>query len=105
MSLKCGVVAAIVLTSVFSFCSPRFMRAQAGKAASAKNLRCDFALSTTAKWNGAGSPEAVIKPGRLVVRFGSINTDEGTAELRNGTVASEITAQLAARNLHFIQAF
>jgi hypothetical protein len=80
------------------------VRAQ-GKPSTAKNLRCDFRLITTGTWNSAGSPEAAVKPSSLVLRFDSINTDEGTVVLRNGTVGTELTAQLAARNLHFIQSF
>lgn len=71
----------------------------------AKALRCTFPLNTTATWSSEGSPEAVLKPSKLVLRFDSINTDEGTAELKSGSVGSGITAQLAGRNLHFIQSF
>jgi len=105
MSLNRCLSVAIALALLSFLPAARLIRAQGGKAAAARNLRCEFSLATTARWNGTGSPEAVVKPGMLVLRFNSINTDEGTAELRNGTVNSEITAQQAARNLHFIQSF
>ena len=46
-----------------------------------------------------------MKPSTLILRFDTINADEGTAELRDGTVGSSITLQLSNRNLHFIQSF
>ena len=46
-----------------------------------------------------------MKSSKLLLRFESINTDEGTAELKNGSVASGLTVQLAGGNLHFIQSF
>jgi hypothetical protein len=76
-----------------------------GQAPAPKALRCTFALNTTATWNTQGEADAAVKPSKLVLRFDSINTDEGTAELRNGTVGTGITVQLAARNLHFVQSF
>jgi hypothetical protein len=75
------------------------------KAATAKALRCTFSLNTTANWKADGSPDAAVKPSKLLLRFDTINTDEGTAELRSGTVGTGVTAQLAGRNLHFIQSF
>jgi hypothetical protein len=98
--LSVAMAAALLL---FAF-SPGSFRAQV-KAPTAKALRCTFALNTTATWSKEGSPDAVVKPSKLVLRFDSINTDEGTAELRNGTVGTGITVQLAARNLHFVQSF
>jgi len=104
MSLRLlSVVAAVAALVLFSS-APRAIRAQ-GKPATAKSLRCEFALSTVASWNASGTATAAIKPSRLLLRFASIDTDEGTAELMNGTVASEITVQVAARNLHFLQSF
>ena len=97
-----GAVAIVGLAMATS--SPRIARAQ-GKAAAAKSLRCEFGLNSVATWNANGKAEAAVKPVRLLLRFESINTDEGSAELMNGTVASGVTVQLAARNLHFIQSF
>jgi hypothetical protein len=104
MTLRYAAAAAIASTLLLNSVSPRSVRAQ-GKAATAKSLRCEFSLSTVATWNGAGTAEAALKPSKLVLRFDSINADEGTAELKNGTVGTGITVQLAAQNLHFIQSF
>jgi hypothetical protein len=95
------VIAASLALFVFSSGS---IRAQ-GKAASAKRLRCDFPLGVAATWNTSGSPEAAVKPSKFVLWFDSINSDEGTAVLRNGSVGSEITVQSFGRNLHLIQSF
>jgi len=96
--------AAIVTTLVLYAASPLSVRAQ-GKTATAKSLRCEFSLSAVATWSSPGSAGAVLKPSKLVLLFDAINTDEGTAELKNGTVETGITAQLAGGNLHLIQSF
>jgi len=98
--LSVGVIAAVLL---FTF-SPRSVRAQ-GKTASAKALRCTFPLNATGTWSKEGAPTAAVKPSTLVLRFAAINPDEGTAELRNGSVASGVTVILTGGNLHFTQAF
>ncbi len=104
MSHRCGYGVAIVATVFFFMSSPASVRAQ-GKAAAAKELRCTFPLNTTATWSKDDSPEAVVKPSKLILRFHAINTDEGSAELMNGSVGSGITVQLGGKNLHFIQSF
>ena len=104
MTFRHAAVTAITSTLIFCGFTPRFVFAE-GKTAIAKSLRCEFSLSAVSTWSVAGSADAVLKPSKLVLRFDSINTDEGTAEMKNGTVGSGITAQLAAKNLHFIQSF
>jgi hypothetical protein len=75
------------------------------KTASAKNIRCSFPLNATGTWKKDGSPEAAINPTTLVLLFDSINADEGTAQLRNGTVGSEIIVRASGGYLNFIQSF
>lgn len=75
------------------------------KTENAKSYRCTFPVIATGTWNKAGSPDATVKASQLILRFESVNVDEGTAELMNGTVASGITVQSAGGNLHFVQAF
>jgi hypothetical protein len=41
----------------------------------------------------------------LVLLFDSINADEGTAQLRNGSAGSEIIVRAAEGYLNFIQSF
>jgi hypothetical protein len=104
MSIKYGLSIAMVSLVLGIASSPRSTRAQ-GRAANAKELRCTFPLNATGTWNKEGAPQAVVKPMKLVLRFDTINTDEGTAELRNGTVGTGVTLQMASGNLHFVQAF
>jgi hypothetical protein len=40
-----------------------------------------------------------------VLRFDSIDTDTGTAQLKTGSMGSEVTVRLAEGYLHFMQAF
>jgi len=76
-----------------------------GKLASAKALRCTFARNTTGSWTKAGAAQAVVKPATLVLRFDSIDFDDGTAQLRTGSVANEVVAKLADGYVHFMQVF
>jgi len=104
MSLKFRLSPAIAALALLSLSASTSIRAQ-GRATTAKSIRCTFPLNATGKWNGNGLPDAVVKQSQLVLRFDSINTDEGSAELKNGSVGTGITVQLAGGNLHFIQAF
>src|SRR5262249_34897324 len=72
------------------------------KTVTAKAYRCTFPLIATGTWKKEGSPDAVVKASSLILRFESVNVDEGTAELKNGTVSSGITVQSAGGNLHFV---
>jgi hypothetical protein len=50
-------------------------------------------------------PEATVRTTALTLRFDSIEPDSGTAQLRNGSVGTEVTVRLAEGYLHFMQAF
>ena len=71
----------------------------------AKNLRCTFPLNATGTWKKDGSPDAAVNPASLVLLYDSINTDEGTAQLRNGSVGSEIIVRSSNGYLNLIQSF
>ena len=73
--------------------------------AGAKSLRCSFPRNATGTWRKDGVPEATIRATPLVLRFDSIDPESGTAQLRNGSVGSEVTARLAEGYLHFMQVF
>ena len=73
--------------------------------ASAKSLRCSFPRNATGTWTTDGMPEATVRSTALVLRFDSIEPDSGTAQLRNGSVGTEVTVRLAEGYLHFMQAF
>ncbi len=77
--------------------------AQAG-IASAKSIRCSFPQVATGTWTN-GAPQAAATPASLVLRFESIDTDTGIAQLRNGSVGTDVTVRLAEGYLHFMQAF
>jgi hypothetical protein len=76
-----------------------------GRLASAKALRCTFPRNAIGSWSTAGGPSAVVKPSTLVLRFDSIDFDNGTAQLRTGKVASEMVVRMAEGYVHFMQVF
>ena len=80
------------------------VEAQARTAAT-RSLRCTFPIHATGTWKKDGAPEAAVSPAAFVLLFDSINTDEGTARLRNGSVGSDIVVRLSGGYLHFIQSF
>ena len=93
-----ALAAAVVLNSDVS------VRAQE-KLQSPKSFRCTFLLIASGTWSKDGAPDASVKAAKLILRFDSINVDEGTADLKNGTVGTGVTVQSAGGNLHFVQAF
>ena len=73
--------------------------------ASAKSLRCTFPLNATGTWKKDGQPDGGLKTSSLVLIFDSINTDDGTAKLRNGTMESEVVVRSVTGYLHLMQSF
>jgi hypothetical protein len=73
--------------------------------ADAKSIRCAFQRQATGSWGPDGPPDTAAKPASLVLRFESIDTDAGTAQLMTGSAGSEVTIRLAEGYLHFMQAF
>jgi len=104
MSLRSRVILVLATAAILIMPNSDSVRAQE-KTQSAKSFRCTFPLISTGTWKKDGTPDAAVKAAKLILRFESINVDEGTAELKNGTVATGITVQAAAGNLHFVQAF
>ncbi len=76
-----------------------------GRLAAAKALRCTFSRNAVGSWAKDGSADAAVKPSTLVLRFDTIEFDDGTAQLRTGTVGSEVTAKTAEGYAHFMQVF
>lgn len=76
-----------------------------GKLADAKSLRCTFQMSASGTWAKSGPPQAAVKPATLVLLFENIDTDEGTARLRFGSVGNDVVAKLSGGYLHFMQSF
>ena len=73
--------------------------------ATVKSLRCTFSRTAIGTWKKDGTPEVTVRPATLVLRFDSIDTDTGTAQLRNGAIGSEVTIRLAEGYLSLMQAF
>jgi hypothetical protein len=76
-----------------------------GRIAAAKSIRCSFPRNATGGWKKDGVPDAALKAADLVLRFDSINADDGTAQLKTGSMGSEVTVKLAGGYLHFMQIF
>ena len=75
------------------------------KIGTARSIRCSFPRISTGSWSKDGTPAAAVKATSLVLRFDSIDTETGVAQLRNGSVGSDVTVRLAEGYLHFMQAF
>jgi hypothetical protein len=76
-----------------------------GRLATAKALRCSFPRNATGTWTKDGSADAALKPSTLVLRFDSIDFDDSTAQLKNGSVGSEVVVKMAEGYVHFMQVF
>jgi len=97
-----GAVAVVVLAVL---CPMRSAGAGQERIAAAKSLRCSFPLTAASSWKTAAPPTATVKPASLVLIFESIDTEEGTARLKSGSVGTEVTARRAGGYLHLIQSF
>jgi len=83
---------------------PLTAAAQDSKLAMAKTLQCTFPLIATGTWKN-GKAEAAVKPATLTMKFVSINTDEGSAQLEGGSGTYDIIVRYASGYLNFIQSF
>jgi hypothetical protein len=70
-----------------------------------KGLQCTFPRNAAGTWQKDGAVEAAVRTTRLLLRFESVDANAGTAQLKTGAVASDVTIQLAEGYLHFLQAF
>lgn len=71
----------------------------------AKRLRCVFQTSAVGNWKKDGSTEAAVKTPKLILLFEQIDTDEGTAKQRSGSMLSDIVVKQTGGYLHFMQSF
>jgi len=83
---------------------PSMAAGQDSKLATVKTLQCAFPLISTGTWKN-GKAEAVVKPSTLTMKFVSINTDEGSAQLEGGSGTYDIIVRYASGYLNFIQSF
>jgi hypothetical protein len=101
MLVKLFSVVFVIAVAVLWTCGDAAAQA---RIAGVKSIRCTFPRSSTGTWKD-GSLDASVKPASLVLRFEGIDTDAGIAQLRNGSVGSDVTVRLAEGYLHFMQAF
>ena len=73
--------------------------------ASVKALRCTFKRSAIGGWAKTGDAEAAVKPATLTLRLEGIDADSGSAQLKTGSMTTEVIAKLTGGYLHFMQAF
>jgi hypothetical protein len=76
-----------------------------GRIAAAKSLRCRFSLSASGRWDTDGAPKSAAAPAKLTLLFDAIDADDGTAQLRNGAVSTEVVARQSGSYLHLMQLF
>src|SRR5688572_20011091 len=63
--------------------------------ASVKSLRCSFSRQAAGAWQRDGAADAAVKPATLILRFESIDADDGTAQLMSGSVGLDVTVRSA----------
>jgi hypothetical protein len=101
---RTGLVAVFAVLTTFAGPPALSVSAQT-RLASAKTMRCALQRQSTGTWGKDGVAAADVKPASLTLRFESIDSDAGTAQLRNGAVSTEVTVRFAEGYLHFMQAF
>jgi hypothetical protein len=75
---------------------------QAVSLAEVTGLSCEFPAMTMGTWTKSGDASIAPQPSQLEVEFNSINTIEGSANLKGGTGNLVITLMLLGGNLHLV---
>jgi hypothetical protein len=73
--------------------------------AKATGLRCAFSSQVKGQWRSDGSPEISQGKATLTLRFEGIDTDAGVAELKTGSMTSELIVRASEGYLNFLQVF
>ena len=73
--------------------------------ASATGLRCSFVSQVKGQWRSDGSQEISQGKASLTLRFEAIDTDAGVAQLKTGTMTSELIVRASEGYLNFLQVF
>jgi hypothetical protein len=76
-----------------------------GKVAAATGLRCTFTVQVYGKWRSDGSSDPTVGPSKLTLRFEEIDPDAGTAQLKTGSMTSELIVRASEGYLNFLQVF
>jgi hypothetical protein len=69
--------------------------------ANAKSLKCIFPVNSTGTWI-ENTPQAEIKTAKLTLEYQSIDTEDGTADVRGTSGPPHITVRLSGGYLHFL---
>lgn len=105
MRVRSASIVAVVTLALAVSWSPVLIGAAQARIGDAKSLRCSFPRAAVSTSTKAGPLDAVVKSTTLVLRFEAIDIDTGLAQLRNGSVGSEVTVRLAEGYLHLMQSF
>jgi len=77
-----------------------------GRLSAATKLRCTFTQGAVGTWaNDGPTARAAVRPTTLVLRLEGIDVDSGSAQVRTGSMTSEITVKQTGGYLHFMQTF
>lgn len=101
---RCNPIASAIAVGVMVWLGASSVVAQGG-IAKATSLRCTFPRQTKADWRADGSADISTGKGTLTLRFEGIDTDAGTAELRTGSMTSELIVRASEGYLNFLQVF
>lgn len=102
MSLRAGI--GIAMTLALLDAGTGRPAAQA-RIASATGLRCSFSSHVKGQWRADGSVDAQAGPAKLSLRFEDIDTDSGTAQLRTGSMTSELIVRASEGYMNLLQVF
>ena len=99
-------IGAVVLSvvAVIAFAASPTLSAQA-RIAKVTALRCAFASQVKGQWRADGSADISTGTAALTLRFEEIDTDAGTAQLKTGTMSSELIVRASEGYLNFLQVF
>jgi hypothetical protein len=76
-----------------------------GRLAAVTKLRCTFKQGAVGTWAKDGAAKATVRPTSVMLRLEAIDVDSGSAQVRTGSMTSEITVKQTGGYLHFMQTF
>ena len=76
-----------------------------GRIISATGLRCSFSTQVKGTWRPDGTADLSTGQTALTLRFEGIDTDSGVAQLRTGSMTSELIVRASDGYLNFLQVF
>lgn len=104
MTERCNPIASAIAVVVMVWLGASSVVAQGG-IAKATGLRCSFSSQTKADWRADGAADISTAKSALALRFEGIDTDAGTAELKTGSMTSELIVRASEGYLNFLQVF